>query len=114
MVRLLCERGFIEPETRFLLLFIGDKEETGEWSEVVDREIEYCRKSTKSTAKLALDPKGIRVAREAQYATTTWSRLLAFNKEYLSTVDIQSAQVEHKLLVGFNESLSDKKFMQPR
>jgi hypothetical protein len=112
MFRLLRERGFIEPETRFLLLFIGDKEETDEWSEVLEREIEYCSKSTKSTAELALDPKGIRVAREAQYATTTWSKLLAFNDEYLSTVDIQSAQVEHKLLVGFNESLSTKSFMR--
>jgi hypothetical protein len=100
MYRLLLERGFISPDTRFMLLFIGDKLESPQWSEVIDKEIEYCRKSTKSTAKMALDPDGLKIAENAEYATTTWSDLIVFNDKYTLSLDTPLQQVEQKLLLG--------------
>ena len=39
MYRLLLERGFISPDTRFMLLFIGDKLEPSEWDDIIKTEI---------------------------------------------------------------------------
>ncbi len=111
MYRLLLERNFISPDTRFMLLFIGDKLEPALWSELIEKEIEYCLKSTKSTAKMALNPDGLKIAKNAMYATTTWSNLISFNEKYTSSLDTQLQQVEQKLLWGFNETLLAKKFM---
>jgi hypothetical protein len=112
MYRLLVERGFITPETDFLLLFIGDKPENYQWDELLEKEIEYCQESTKSTAKLALHPEGVAIAKNAKYESTTWSKLMAFNDEYILLLKMPSQQVEHKLLWGFNEALSAKAFMR--
>lgn len=111
MYRLLLDRGFISPNTRFMLLFIGDKLEPSQWNEVIENEIEHCRKSTKSTAKMALDNEGLKIAKNAEYATTTWSELIAFNDNYSSSLVTPLQQVEQKLLWGFNETLSAKNFM---
>ena len=112
MTRLLKERGFIAEDTRFLLLFIGDKLEAGNWKEVLDAEIMHCAKSSKSTAKLATQPQGIEIARAAEYASTTWRDLMSFNNEFISSLKIPLQQVELKLLKGFNETLASKAFMQ--
>lgn len=112
MHRLLKERGFIAPETRFLLLFIGEQAKSYQWDNLIEHEIQYCQKSTKSTARTALEPEGIEVARNAEYAATTWNELLSFNDRYTSSLDMSSQQVEYKLLWGFNKTLSAKAFMQ--
>ena len=112
MFRLLRDRGFIAPHTRFLLLFIGDKKVEGRWQDLIAEEICFCQGSSKSTARDALHPEGIEVVRNAEYATTSWSDLMAFNEACLATLDAVAQQVEQKLLRGFNESLAAKKFMQ--
>jgi hypothetical protein len=111
MYRLLLERGFIPPETRFMLLFIGDKLESSKWEEAIEKEIDYCNKSTKSTAKMALHSDVLMIAKNTEYAATTWCDLIAFNDKYTLSLDMPMQQVEQKLLWGFNETLSAKKFM---
>ena len=95
-----------------LLLFIGDRPERYDWNGLIDGEVEYCQKIDKSTLKMALHPEGMALARQAEYASTTWSELVAFNQKYMSSLDELTQQVEHKLLWGFNESLSAKAFMR--
>ena len=114
MFRLLRDRSFIEPKTRFLLLFIGDKKEECRWQDLVAEEIRFCWQSHKSTAKKALHKEGIKLAKTAEYGSTSWSDLVAFNREYLTKLDPKAQQVEHKLLRGFNETLAAKKFMQSK
>ena len=111
MFMLLIERGFISPGTRFMLLFIGDKLEPSHWHEVIEKEMDYCEKSIKSTAKMALQPEVVELAKNAEYSTTTWSELMSFNNSYISSLTLPSQQVEQKLLWGFNETLSAKAFM---
>ena len=111
MYKLLVERGFIPDGTRFMLLFIGDKLENDTWDAVIDAEIKYCEKSSKSTAKRALDIEGIELARKAEYATTTWLDLTNFNEKYLETLVLPTQQVEQKLIWGFNETLLAKAFI---
>ena len=111
MYSLLVDRGFIPNGTRFLLLFIGDKLENSSWNQVIDAEISYCEGSSKSTSKLALQSDGINIARNAEYATTTWIDLADFNEKYLKTLDSPTQQVEQKLIWGFNETLLAKAYL---
>ena len=111
MYKLLTERRFITTDTRFMLLFIGDRPEACEWDHVLKTEISHCEKSTKSTAKLALHPEVLRIAEVAEYATTTWQELVTFNENYMSSLNMPVQQVEHKLLWGFNETLTAKAFL---
>ena len=111
MYRLLLEREFILPDTRFMLLFIGDKLEPSKWDDALEKEIAHCERSTKSTHKKALHPDGLNVAKNAEYAATTWTELMEFNNQYISSLNMPLQQVEQKLLWGFNETLSAKTFM---
>ena len=111
MYKLLVERGFILDGTRFMLLFIGDKLENDTWDSVIDDEIKYCEKSSKSTAKRVLEKEGIELAQKAEYATTTWRDLANFNERYIETLELPSQQVEQKLIWGFNETLLAKAFI---
>ena len=111
MYRQLRDRGFIKFDTQFLLLFIGDKPEHYDWDDLIEKEIDYCNKSKKSTCKAAIEPEGIDISRNAKYASVTWGDLVSFNENYISTLDERSQQVEYKLLRGFNETLSEKAFM---
>ena len=111
MYRLLTERGFLSPGTRFMLLFIGDKLEHSHWHEAIEKEMEHCEKSIKSTAKMALYPEVVEIAKNAEYFTTTWTELMFFNDNHISSLTLPSQQVEQKLLWGFNETLSSKAFM---
>lgn len=112
MYRMLVERGFIPPDTSFALLFIGDRVESPDWMELIDKEIQYCESSLKSTLRLASDPKCIGIARSAKFASTSWNQLYDFNTEYMKRLSVGSQQVERKLLWGFNEALSTKAFFQ--
>ena len=112
MYKLLVERGFISKSSRFLLLLLSDGAGDYNWEDLLKKEIEYCEKSSKSTARRILDPDVINIARAAEYAGTTWHELLAFNEKYMSNLDPSLQQVEYKLLWGFNESLRAKAFMQ--
>lgn len=111
MYRLLLERGFIAQKTRFMLLFIGDKLESENWDETIEAEIEYCKKSTKSTAKKALNEEGVRLTKKSVYKSITWNQLVQFNEEYINYLEVPLQQVEEKVLQGFNDSLLSKAFM---
>ncbi len=114
MYRLLAERGFIPDDTEFVLFFIGDHVETPDWNALIEDEIRYCAASSKSTLKLAGDPKCIEVAKGAKFVSTSWSQLYDFNAQYMESLSGGSQQVERKLLWGFNEALATKAFFQPR
>ena len=111
MYSLLVKRGFIPERTRFLLLFIGDKSENSNWQDAINSEIKYCEQSSKSTSKMCIQPEIIKLAKNAEYATTTWDDLIQFNKKYMKTLSLPNQQVEHKLLWGFNQTLESKAFM---
>jgi len=106
MFKFLKDRSFIGNDARFLLLFIGGKKWAPDWSQLIQEEVEYCEKSTKSTCKAALEAKA--VAQSASYASTTWLDVMEFNAKYKDSLHPRSQQVERKLLMGFNETLGRK------
>lgn len=112
MYRLLRDSNFIKPETRFLLLFIGDIKETRSWHDLIAEEVVYCKGSSKSTIERALHHEGVKLANTAEKDSTAWRNLVEFNEEYLTILDLPKQQVEQKLIWGFNETLLSKKFMQ--
>ena len=113
MVRLLRERGFIHPEARFLLLFIGDKKDTAtDWNRLIEDELVFCRSSPKSTSAAVCQDSVLEIARTAEYASTTWGEMMSFNQTYMPTLDAVRQQVERKLLDGFNHTLASKQFMR--
>ncbi len=73
MFRLLRDRGFIESSTRLLLLFIGNKNDQLGWQEAIEEEVDFCKRSEKSTAVKALHEEGVKLAKKSfSYASTTW------------------------------------------
>jgi len=114
LFRKLIEKGFVPSTTRFLLLFIGPKEEEPNWSNEIEAEIEFCTKSLKSTAEEARHPHSIRIAKECEYASTTWYKLIGFNEGYMSNLTLPLQQAEEKLIRGFNETLSTKFKLQAK
>ena len=85
MFRRLRDEKFIKPNTRFLILFLGDtnigpmghdvtKIESA-WLELVEEEVAFCRASTASTAKEACRPENIRLANDATKSSHTFRRL---------------------------------------
>jgi hypothetical protein len=112
MFKLLRDKKFIVPQSRFLLLFIGGTKEVTPSEAQIEKEVSFCKSSSKSTARAACEPEVVEIARSAEHGHTSWSELIEFNNRYLATVDPHVQQVERKLLWGFNESLAAKKFMQ--
>ena len=112
MYSMLRERGFITPATRFLLLFISDKAAAFDKDRLIAEEIDFCRKAGKSTTLAASAPEIVAHAKRAEYGCTTWGKIMGFNTEYMARLDPTTQQVERKLLWGFNETLSLKKFLQ--
>lgn len=102
------EIGFIAPDTKYLLLFIGDRHERFELSSEIDKEVEYCR--TVKGAHL-LEGGVEENARNMQVESMTWLELVSLNKEYARRLD-PKRQVEEKLLSGFAATLLDKASLQ--
>lgn len=104
----LVRKSFIDRDSKFLLLFIGDKHENINLSDEIEKEIVYA----KSEKKLAyLLDKDIRdLANNLSYASLTWTELIVFNESYLNNNEL--SEVEQKLLIGFNQSLQEKAFLQ--
>lgn len=111
LVNRLKERGFIDPDARFLLLFISDKPESLDIKSLIEQELAYCRKSSKWTSDSIQTEECIDIARKAEYAATTWQELAEFNEQRINAL-ADEQQVERKLLSGFNQSLSQKHFLQ--
>lgn len=111
MHKLLTERGFVERRTRLLLLFISATREEPRWDDEIRKEIEFCKRSSKSTHRRLIAPQVIEMARRAEKASTTWQELLAFNEAYQARLGSPVQQVEQKLLGGFNRAVESKAFM---
>lgn len=112
MFKLLRDKKFILPQSRFLLLFISVTKEATPWEPLIEAEIKFCKNSSKSTAHNVCQPDVIEIAKSAEYNSISWSELIEFNKRYAETLDPHAQEVEQKLLWGFNESLAAKAFMQ--
>ena len=111
MIKLLKQRNFIKEETRLLLIFFCGKDDKYDWNNEINKEIEFCNKSTKSTAKYARSNDVVEIARNSEYGVMTWNQLLQFNEIYLANLNDKFEQVEKKLLWGFNETLRSKDIM---
>ncbi len=108
MYNYLEEKGFINKDASFLLLFIGGSEVQYDLKIEVQKEIEYCTK--KKRFDLVTDDILQRVDNIC-LKSITWKDMANFNTSYLSSLG-EEHQVERKLLSGFNKSLEEKSFMQ--
>ncbi len=111
MYKLLIERQFINQDVKFILMFFSDKIEKMNIGETIEKEIEYCYSSSKSTLKIASSDECIEIAKSTKYVALTWCDLIDFNKKYSGKLDVADQQVERKLIWGFNETLTNKAFM---
>jgi len=109
MFKKLQDKGFIDNDTRFLLLFIGQKTLPKRCDVLIEEEFIYCQLHSKKYSHL-LCPMILKIAKQMQIVSITWDMLMTFNERYLS--QHQLCQVEQKLLTGFNQSLSAKAFLQ--
>lgn len=102
----LIERGFINNDAQFLLLFIGGKEYQHDKDKLITEELVRC--DLKGQWHLTTD-EILNVIKHINIIGITWQTLSAFNGDYL--VQNELCQVERKLLEGFNQSLQSKAFM---
>ena len=109
MYRVLENNELIQKDSKFLLLFISDKDEVIDLKTELQKEIAYATTQAKLTYLLNEDI--ISIADTLNVKSLSWNELIAFNKMYLSE-DETICQVERKLLLGFNQTLEEKAFMQ--
>lgn len=102
----LVERGFINNDAQFLLLFIGGKEYQYDKDKLIVEELVRC--DLKGQLHLTTD-EILNVIKHINIIGITWQILSAFNDDYLARNEL--CQVERKLLEGFNQSLQSKAFM---
>ncbi len=103
------EINFIRKGGKFMLLFIGDKNENINLESEISSEISYCQKNGKDCRHLLTD-ENIDKARYILLNSITWRELIDINDEYSKRLD-KHQQVEAKLLSGFNSSLKEKAFI---
>jgi len=111
MFNQLREKRFIAPDTRFVVLFIGDKREPISPERSISAEIDHCGRSLKSTHAKIVEQSCIDVALATEYYSLSWSDLISFNNFYKTSLELPTQQVEHKLITGFNETLHSKAFL---
>ena len=104
----LLEKGFIDKDAKFLLLFIGGSALESDKQRLVDRELALCHKRPKKYQYL-LRQELLDIVDCLEVASITWASLIEFNNRYLAENNL--CQVEQKLLQGFNQSLQSKSFM---
>ena len=108
----LMEGGYVPQDTRFFLLFIEPEAKNFNWPDEIEREIEYCRRTQKTTSSSVLEPDVLTTAKNATIASTSWYDLVEFNEHYLTSLSLPTQQVEQKLISGFNQSLRSKACLQ--
>lgn len=104
----LLEKGFIDKDAKFLLLFIGGNALEHNKQRLVDRELALCHKRPKKYQYL-LREELLEIVDLLEVASITWSSLIELNNRYLQ--ENVTCQVEQKLLQGFNQTLQSKSFM---
>lgn len=105
----LVAKGFIDQGSQYLLLFIGGHGLKADKQTLVNQEIAFCQRKPEKYQHL-LREELLTVIDHIKIASITWADFIAFNDHYLSQNEV--CQVEQKLLIGFNESLKSKAFMQ--
>lgn len=101
----LKKKQFISQNSKFVLLFIGDKKEQFELNEEIDREVSHLRKNPKKT--FLITTKAINFSLNMSVKNITWNDIIILNNQYSKTL-IENQQVEMKLIKGFNASLKEK------
>ena len=109
MYKVLEQNELIQKDSKFLLLFISDKNEVIDAKEELQKEIAYAK--TQIKLSYLLDEDILNIAATLNVKSLSWNELIAFNNTYLSK-DKTICQVEKKLLLGFNQTLEEKAFMQ--
>jgi len=109
MYRVLEDNGLIQKNSKFLLLFISDEDEVIDLKKELQKEIAYATTQAKLT--YLLNENILSIAETLNVKSLSWNELIEFNKMYLSE-DETICQVERKLLLGFNQTLGEKAFMQ--
>ena len=107
MYNYLIDKGFIEPGSKFLLLFIGGKDAHYSLEDELEKEVAYCK--NQEIHRLITDEILSR-ARGICLKSITWMEMSDFNTSYITSLS-EDNQVEIKLLSGFNTSLKEKSFM---
>ncbi|MGI9250543.1 MAG: hypothetical protein ACR2PR_05040 [Pseudohongiellaceae bacterium] len=107
LLKLLREEGFVDINTSLVLLFISNKKENIKTAELVENEINFCKKKNKERL-IAEDI--INIAQGMIIECLTWKELIIFNESYIEKLS-EHQQVERKLLQGFNETLKSKECM---
>lgn len=105
MYEILKEKKFIKPDTKFLLLFIEDTHKNINFEDELKKEITYANKHAK--LHYLLKDSILNIASNIMVKTLAWSELQQFNVEYMESSD-SLCEVEKKLIIGFNTSLSEK------
>lgn len=108
MYRELVKMRFIQENSKYLLLFISDKNDNYDYKEEMEKEITYAKSNNKLS--FLLDEDILNIADKLNVNTLTWNELIDFNKKYVSNNNI--CQVEKKLIAGFNKTLREKAFIQ--
>jgi hypothetical protein len=111
MWKTLENKKFIKEGCDFVLIFISDKDEDHmDLNKEIESEINYCKGSKKALSYL-IEPENIQRARTIKVRWITWSNIIKFNNCYAKNLTPEK-QVEQKLLMGFNECLLEKEFIQ--
>lgn len=111
LFRVLRRDGFIEPDDKAMLLFIGRTLiDSDRLSDDIRKEIDYLDANPKKW--FSADRDGIiRDAQSMTVRSTTWRELSKFNTGYASE-RAENQPTLQKLLIGFNDSLAQKALIQ--
>lgn len=108
MYEALVDKGFINKDAKYVLLFIGGSSLKHDKQTLIEHELAYCRRKPEKYQHL-LRSELLDVVNHIEIASMTWAEFIEFNDNYLR--DNMVCQVEEKLIKGFNQSLQSKSFM---
>jgi len=108
MYKILIDNTFIEKDSKYLLLFISDKDDNFNRQNELEKEITYVK--NKPNLAYLLDDEILKIASNLNLKSITWNELIVFNQKYIFKNNI--CQVERKLIDGFNKTLREKAFIQ--
>ena len=111
MWKVLEDKQFVKQGCELVLIFMSDKDEhRTDVNKEIESEISYCKQTRKDLSYLT-DPGNIQRATAIQVRWMAWHDIIKFTDNYAQNLTSEK-QVEYKLLMGFNEGLREKHFMQ--
>ncbi len=109
MYNILVEKKFIHEDSKFILLFIGDKYENLDLHDELSKEYSYAKSQQKLAYLFSNDI--LQISKKIILKSITWKDLIYINENYLEKNNT-ICEVEQKLLSGFNQALEEKAFLQ--